>query len=173
MEAPCRQLLTSEKQDMHRSGQAQEVIETFSTATTAGPAGTMTVVPETSEERPDGATGAGDETRAGKRTRQLQRFSPENPLLTSEEVAELLGVSPKTVVQMAKRGSLPARHIPGTRRYLFFEREIFELLDASTVVPAAGKGDIDAEDEETDPPEGVAAPQRARGRAATTKKAQK
>ena len=132
----------------------------------------MTVVPETNAERPDGAAGAGEESRAGKRTRQLQRFSPENPLLTSEEVAELLGVSPKTVVQMAKRGSLPARHIPGTRRYLFFEREIFELLDASTVVPAAGKGDIGAE-EETDPPEAVAAPRRARARSTTTKKAQK
>ena len=132
----------------------------------------MTVVPEPSQERPE-AAGASDETqRAGKRTRQLQRFSPENPLLTSEEVAELLGVSPKTVVQMAKRGSLPARHIPGTRRYLFFEREIFELLDASTVVPAAGKGDISAE-EETDPPEAVAAPRRARARSTTTKKAQK
>jgi excisionase family DNA binding protein len=134
----------------------------------------MTVVPEPSEERPEDAAGAGDETqRAGKRTRQLQRFSPENPLLTSEEVAELLGVSPKTVVQMAKRGSLPARHIPGTRRYLFFEREIFELLDASTVVPAAGKGDIDAEEEETDAPETVTAPRRARVRSTASKKAQK
>jgi excisionase family DNA binding protein len=133
----------------------------------------MTVVPEPSEERPEDAAGAGDETqRAGKRTRQLQRFSPENPLLTSEEVAELLGVSPKTVVQMAKRGSLPARHIPGTRRYLFFEREIFELLDASKVVPAVDKGDVDAE-EETDPPEAVAAPRRARTRSTTTRKAQK
>lgn len=133
----------------------------------------MKVVSEPSEERPEDAAGAGDETqRAAKRSRQLQRFSPENPLLTSEEVAELLGVSPKTVVQMAKRGSLPARHIPGTRRYLFFEREIFELLDASTVVPAAGKGDIDAE-QETDPPEEVAAPRRARARSTTTKKAQK
>ena len=133
----------------------------------------MKVVSEPSEERPEDAAGAGDETqRAAKRSRQLQRFSPENPLLTSEEVAELLGVSPKTVVQMAKRGSLPARHIPGTRRYLFFEREIFELLDASTVVPAAGKGDIGAE-EETDPPEAVAAPRRARARSTTTKKAQK
>ena len=133
----------------------------------------MTVVPEPSEERPEDVARAGDETqRAGKRTRQLQRFSPENPLLTSEEVAELLGVSPKTVVQMAKRGSLPARHIPGTRRYLFFEREIFELLDASTVVPAAGKGDIGAQ-EETDPPEAAAAPRRARARSTTAKKAQK
>jgi excisionase family DNA binding protein len=133
----------------------------------------MTVVPEPSEERPEDAAGAGDETqRAGKRTRQLQRFSPENPLLTSEEVAELLGVSPKTVVQMAKRGSLPARHIPGTRRYLFFEREIFELLDASKVVPAADKGDVDAEEEEIVPPEAVTTG-RARGRNTTTKKAEK
>lgn len=132
----------------------------------------MTVVPEPSEERPE-AAGATDETqRAGKRTRQLQRFSPENPLLTSEEVAELLGVSPKTVVQMAKRGSLPARHIPGTRRYLFFEREIFELLDASTVVPAAGKADASAEEEEA-PAEAVVPPRGARARSTSTKKAQK
>lgn len=133
----------------------------------------MTVVPEPSEERAEDAAGAGDETqRAGKRTRQLQRFSPENPLLTSEEVAELLGVSPKTVVQMAKRGSLPARHIPGTRRYLFFEREIFELLDASKVVPAVGREEIDAE-EDTEPPDAIAAPRRAPTRSTTNKKAQK
>ena len=67
--------------------------------------------------------------------RQLRQFQPENPVLTSEEVAELLGVSAKTVVNMAKNGRLPARRIPGTRRYLFFEREIFEVLEASKVGP--------------------------------------
>lgn len=67
--------------------------------------------------------------------RQLRQFQPDNPVLTSEEVAELLGVSAKTVVNMAKNGRLPARHIPGTRRYLFFEREIFEVLESSKVGP--------------------------------------
>jgi excisionase family DNA binding protein len=67
--------------------------------------------------------------------RQLRQFQPDNPVLTSEEVAELLGVSAKTVVNMAKNGRLPARRIPGTRRYLFFEREIFEVLEPSKVGP--------------------------------------
>lgn len=80
--------------------------------------------------------------------RQLRQFQPENPVLTSEEVAEFLGVSPKTVVNMAKNGRLPARRIPGTRRYLFFEREIFEVLEASKV----GPGD-DPDDEVGEPPE--------------------
>ena len=80
--------------------------------------------------------------------RQLRQFQPENPVLTSEEVAELLGVSPKTVVNMAKNGRLPARRIPGTRRYLFFEREIFETLEASKV----GPGDDPEEDAETAEP---------------------
>lgn len=80
--------------------------------------------------------------------RQLRQFQPDNPVLTSEEVAELLGVSPKTVVNMAKDGRLPARHIPGTRRYLFFEREIFELLEGSKVGPGDGSDEPVDDDQE-------------------------
>lgn len=95
--------------------------------------------------------------------RQLRQFQPENPVLTSEEVAELLGVSPKTVVNMAKNGRLPARRIPGTRRYLFFEREIFEVLEASKVAPEDGSEEP-AEPEDEPVAEAAPAPAPARRR---------
>lgn len=119
------------------------------------------VVPAKRREPPEDDAELGDDAPPpAKRGRQLQRFSPENPLLTSEEVAELLGVSPKTVVQMAKRGSLPARHIPGTRRYLFFEKEIYELLDKSRVVPTTESGGDGPEEQAS----AATAPQRSSSR---------
>jgi excisionase family DNA binding protein len=49
--------------------------------------------------------------------------------LTLEQVAELLHVSPKTVFNMTRDGRLPARRLPGTRRYLFVRREIIDLVE--------------------------------------------
>jgi len=44
-------------------------------------------------------------------------------------VAELLHVSTKTVFHMTRDGRLPARRLPGSRRYLYVGQEILELLD--------------------------------------------
>lgn len=127
-------------------------------------------VPASADDQPEDPPEPGDgSARAARRPRELRNFSPENPLLTSEEVAELLGVSPKTVVIMAKRGSLPARHIPGTRRYLFFEREIFELLDASKVVPGSDPTEAAAEPQPVKTPAASAPPKKQSPSASTVR----
>ena len=53
----------------------------------------------------------------------------EDHYLTVAQVAELLHVSTKTVFNMTKDGRLPARRLPGTRRYLYVRSEILELVD--------------------------------------------
>jgi excisionase family DNA binding protein len=57
------------------------------------------------------------------------------PILSTAQVAELLGLSTRTVMNMAADGRLPARRLPGSRKYQFFLKEIIEALDASRVVP--------------------------------------
>lgn len=54
---------------------------------------------------------------------------PEDQYLTVAQVAELLHVSTKTVFNLTKDGRLPARRLPGTRRYLYVRSEILELVD--------------------------------------------
>ena len=54
---------------------------------------------------------------------------PEDHYLTVAQVAELLHVSTKTVFNLTKDGRLPARRLPGTRRYLYVRSEILELVD--------------------------------------------
>jgi excisionase family DNA binding protein len=49
--------------------------------------------------------------------------------LTLPQVAELLHVSARTVFNMTREGRLPARRLPGTRKYLYVRREIIELVD--------------------------------------------
>ena len=69
--------------------------------------------------------------------------------LTVEQVAELLHVSPKTVFNMTRDGRLPARRLPGSRRYLYVRQEILDLLDENrTEVRApspAETAEVDAE----------------------------
>lgn len=49
-------------------------------------------------------------------------------VITSVEVAELLGVSRATVNRRAARGKLPARKLPGAKgQFLFLRKEIDEL----------------------------------------------
>jgi excisionase family DNA binding protein len=57
------------------------------------------------------------------------------PILSTGQVAELLGLSTRTVMNMAADGRLPARRLPGSRKYQFFLKEIIEALDANRVVP--------------------------------------
>jgi excisionase family DNA binding protein len=49
--------------------------------------------------------------------------------LTLPQVAELLHLSARTVFNMTRDGRLPARRLPGTRKYLYVRREIIELVD--------------------------------------------
>ena len=57
----------------------------------------------------------------------------DDAILTTAQVAAMLDLSVKTVIQMAKDGRLPARRLPGARKYLFFRREILDLLDRAHV----------------------------------------
>ena len=54
---------------------------------------------------------------------------PDAPWRQACSVAELLHVSTKTVFNMTRDGRLPARRLPGSRRYLYVGQEILELLD--------------------------------------------
>ncbi len=55
--------------------------------------------------------------------------------LTLPQVAELLHVSEKTVFNMTRDGRLPARRLPGTRKYLYVRQEILDLLDQTRIGP--------------------------------------
>ena len=56
--------------------------------------------------------------------------------MTLQDVADLLHVSQRTVFNMTRDGRLPARRLPGTRKYLYVRSEITELVDGSLVNPA-------------------------------------
>lgn len=53
----------------------------------------------------------------------------EEYYLTLPQVAELLHVSERTVFNMTRDGRLPARRLPGTRKYLYVREEIIELVN--------------------------------------------
>jgi len=73
----------------------------------------------------------------------------DDHFLTVQQVAELLHVSPKTVFNMTRDGRLPARRLPGSRRYLYVRQEILDLLDENRteVRPRAEEeaAEVDAE----------------------------
>jgi excisionase family DNA binding protein len=55
----------------------------------------------------------------------------EDHFLTVTQVAELLHLSARTVFNMTRDGRLPARRLPGTRKYLYVRQEILDLLDSN------------------------------------------
>lgn len=67
------------------------------------------------------------------------------PFLTLPQVAELLHISTKTAHAMAREGRLPARRLPGMRKYLFVRSEILELVDKSRVAVAETEVSTDEE----------------------------
>jgi excisionase family DNA binding protein len=74
----------------------------------------------------------------------------DDHFLTVEQVAELLHVSPKTVFNMTRDGRLPARRLPGSRRYLYVRQEILDLLDEHrTEVRPRGEDETAEVDAET------------------------
>jgi excisionase family DNA binding protein len=54
-------------------------------------------------------------------------------LLTLAEVAALLRLCPRSVFNMTRDGRLPARRLPGTRKYLYVRAEILELVEEARV----------------------------------------
>jgi excisionase family DNA binding protein len=75
----------------------------------------------------------------------------DDHFLTVPQVAELLHCSPKTVFTMTRDGRLPARRLPGSRRYLYVRQEILDLLDQhrtdteEAVAQAQAEADADVE----------------------------
>lgn len=70
---------------------------------------------------------------------------PEDVMLTTAQVAQLLHVTPKTVMKFVQDGRLIAHRLPGTRQYLFWRHDILQLIEASVVKPDDMGSDVDAE----------------------------
>lgn len=70
------------------------------------------------------------------------------PILTTAQVAELLGLNVRTVMVMALDGRLPASRLPGSRKYHFFLEDVLKTLAAHRVTaepaeepePASSRG---------------------------------
>ncbi len=63
------------------------------------------------------------------------------PVLSTEEVAELLRLNPKTVLAMARDGRLPGHRLPGCRKVQYLTAEILASLAAAPGIdePAASE----------------------------------
>lgn len=66
---------------------------------------------------------------------QIRRHYP--PILTTAQVAELLGLNVRTVMAMALDGRLEASRLPGSRKYHFFLENVLDTLAHHRVGPAA------------------------------------
>ena len=70
---------------------------------------------------------------------------PEDDLLTTAQVAQMLHVSTHSVFKFIQDGVLPAHRLPGTRRFLFWRRDVIAAINASVVNPS-DVADSDADD---------------------------
>ena len=87
------------------------------------------------------------ESAAGRRRKATDEGPPslgrlEDDVLTTAQVAQLLHVTPTTVIKFVQDGTLTAHRLPGTRRFLFWRRDIIRLIEDSVVRP----GDVDNAD---------------------------
>lgn len=57
------------------------------------------------------------------------------PILTTAQVAELLGLNVRTVMAMANDGRLQASRLPGSRKYHFFLENVLDALAKHPVAP--------------------------------------
>jgi excisionase family DNA binding protein len=64
---------------------------------------------------------------------QIRRHYP--PILTTAQVAELLGLNVRTVMAMAIDGRLEASRLPGSRKYHFFLENVLDTLAQHRVGP--------------------------------------
>ena len=67
------------------------------------------------------------------------------PILTTAQVAELLDLNPRTVLNMAGDGRLPASRLPGARKFHFLLEDIIDTLKAHRVTPGEIQIDLDLE----------------------------
>lgn len=58
-------------------------------------------------------------------------------MLTSEEVAALFRVGPRTVTRWQRQGKLPGIRVAGTKKTLFPRAAVDALLSAAQAEPAA------------------------------------
>lgn len=70
---------------------------------------------------------------------------PEDDLLTTAQVAQMLQVTAQTVFKFIQEGVLPAHRLPGTRRFLFWRHDVVAAINASVVNPSE-LTDADADD---------------------------
>lgn len=75
------------------------------------------------------------------------------PVLSTEEVAELLRLNPKTVLAMARDGRLPGHRLPGCRKLQYLTSEIL-----ATVAEAPGIAEADPHKARGNPPTRIAGP---------------
>jgi hypothetical protein len=61
----------------------------------------------------------------------VRRFYP--PILNTAQVAELLDLNPRTVLNMAGDGRLPASRLPGSRKFHFLLEDIITTLKENRV----------------------------------------
>lgn len=55
------------------------------------------------------------------------------PILNTAQVAKLLDLNPRTVLNMAGDGRLPASRLPGSRKFHFLLEEIIKTLKVNRV----------------------------------------
>ncbi len=89
------------------------------------------------------------ESAAGRKRKAADDEPPslgrlEDDILSTEQVAQLLHVSTKTVINFVQNGTLTAHRLPGTRRFLFWRRDIIRLIEDSVVKP----GDVETDDDQ-------------------------
>ena len=63
------------------------------------------------------------------RWERLRRDYP--PILDTAQVAELLGLNVRTILNMAQDGRLTASRIPGSRKFLFPLEDVISVLDTN------------------------------------------
>ncbi|MDH3300912.1 MAG: helix-turn-helix domain-containing protein [Acidimicrobiia bacterium] len=76
-----------------------------------------------------GTPGSGDHVDGFE---SVRRHYP--PILNTAQVAELLDLNPRTVLNMAGDGRLPASRLPGSRKFHFLLEDIIATLKASRIV---------------------------------------
>lgn len=50
------------------------------------------------------------------------------PILTTAQVADLLDLNPRTIMNMANDGRIPASRLPGSRKFHYFLDDIISVL---------------------------------------------
>lgn len=75
-------------------------------------------------------------TPAAGRWDRLRQDYP--PILDTAQVAELLGLNVRTILNMAQDGRLASSRIPGSRKLLFPLEDVIAVLEANMNVESGG-----------------------------------